>query len=70
MYKAKTVFVQYTIILYRKLGPTVWYFLRGAHSVVHSYTGINPAGDARDISPNILVGDVNGKVPTNIFFTI
>ena len=26
-------------------------------------TGVNPAGDAGDTSPNILVGDVNGNIP-------
>jgi len=30
-------------------------------------TGVNPAGDAWDTSPNILVGgDVNGNIPPNI----
>ena len=29
--------------------------------------GVNPAGDAGDVSPPILVGgDINGNVPTNI----
>ena len=30
-------------------------------------TGVNPAGDAGDTPPNILVeGDVNGNIPANI----
>jgi len=29
-------------------------------------TGVNPAGDARDTSPNILAGDVNGNIPPPI----
>ena len=44
--------------------PILPFFLLFSFSVVHFSTGVNPAGDAGDTSPQFFGwGDVNGNIP-------